>query len=80
MLEGGANDMPEVLQDDVLVEVYMCLCFKWLGSNAIYCIDPSPAIRHPSGYDLKSKNLHISTGVYALKFWSGTDFRADLDF
>ena len=30
--------------------------------------------------DLKSKNLHISTGVYALKFWSGTDFRADLYF
>jgi hypothetical protein len=38
---GGANDMPEVLQDDVLVEVYMCLCFKWLGSNAIYSIDPT---------------------------------------
>ena len=45
--------MPEVLQDDVLVEVYMCLCFKWLGSNAIYSIDPSAAMRHPSGHALK---------------------------
>ena len=55
--------MPEVLQDDVVVKVYMCLCFKWLGSNTIYSIDPPAAMRHPSGY--------------ALKFWSGTDFRAD---
>ena len=38
------------------------------------------AMRHPSGYALKSKNLHISTGVYALKLLSGTSFRAALKF